>query len=142
MRALVARSWELISGATADTLPIDLHLDTIIAASYRRETMSSATYSLTFNSKLTEDYIHKESILGSGSARSPMATFVNAQGQSEALLINDDGELCHLQREPLSSSGWNIYGIGAIVQSIAAVNSGSVWITDIGEGIWQSNAGH
>jgi hypothetical protein len=101
-----------------------------------------STYSLTYNTKLTEDFIHAESILASSSALAPLATFVNPSGQTEALVIHDDGELCHLQREPLSSSGWNIFGIGAQVNLIAAANSGSVWITDNGEGIWQSNVGH
>lgn len=104
--------------------------------------MATPTYSLACNSKLTEDYIHGDSILASGSAATPLATFVNSLGESEALLIQDDGELCHLQREPLSSSGWNIYGIGAVVESIAAASSGNVWITDHEEDIWQSNAGH
>jgi hypothetical protein len=101
-----------------------------------------STYALTYSSKLTEDFIHADSILASATAASPLATFVNANGQSEALVIQDDGELCHLQREPLSSSGWNIFGIGAGVQSIAAVNSGTVWIMDVALSFWQSNAGH
>jgi RHS repeat-associated protein len=104
--------------------------------------MATSTYSLAFNSKLTEDYVHGDSILASSSATAPLATFVNAQGQSEALLIQEDGELCHLQREPLSSTGWNIYGIGAVVEAIAAASSGNVWITDTSEDIWQSNAGN
>ena len=101
-----------------------------------------STYTLTYNTKLTEDFIHSDSILASPTAATPLATFVNANGQSEALVIKDTGELCHLQREPLSSSGWNIFGIGAEGQSVAAANSGNVWITDVEESIWQSNAGH
>jgi hypothetical protein len=104
--------------------------------------VTTPTYSLACNTRLTEDYIHSDSILASGSAATPLATFVNSLGESEALLIQDDGELCHLQRELLSSSGWNIYGIGAVVESIAAASSGNVWITDQEEDIWQSNAGH
>ncbi len=100
-----------------------------------------STYTLTYNTKLTEDFIHSDSILASPTAATPLATFVNANGQSEALVIKDTGELCHLQREPLSSSGWNIFGIGAEGQSVAAANSGNVWITDVEESIWQSNAG-
>lgn len=101
-----------------------------------------STYTLTYSSKLTEDFIHSNSILASPTAASPLATFVNASGQSEALVIQDDGELCHLQREPLSSSGWNIFGIGAQIGQFAAANSGCVWIVDTGLSIWQSNAGH
>jgi hypothetical protein len=83
------------------------------------------TYTLAYNTQLTEDYIHAESILASSTAASPLARFVNASGQSEALVIHDDGELCHLQREPLSNSGWNIVGVGAEVTTIATANSGS-----------------
>jgi hypothetical protein len=96
-------------------------------------------YTLTFNSTLTEDFIHTDSILASSTT---LATFLNSRGQSEALVIYEDGELCHLQREPLSSSGWNFCGIGAVIESITAANSGSVWITDHAQGIWMSNAGH
>lgn len=104
--------------------------------------MSASPYTLSCNSKLVEDYIHSTSMLGSATAANPMATFVNSQGQSEALLIHDNGELCHLQREPLSSSGWNIYGVGATLISMVAANSGSVWVMGQDQTIWQSNAGH
>lgn len=99
-------------------------------------------YTLTVNSTLTEDFIHSDSILASATASTALATFLNSQGQSEALVTYEDGELCHLQREPLSSSGWNFCGIGAVIESITAANSGSVWITDKAQGIWMSNAGH
>ena len=99
-------------------------------------------YTLTANSTLTEDFIHSDSILASATASTALATFLNSKGQSEALVTYEDGELCHLQREPLSSSGWNFCGIGAVIESIAAANSGSVWITDKAQGIWMSNAGH
>jgi hypothetical protein len=101
-----------------------------------------STYTLTYTSKLTEDYIHSTSMLASGTATQPIASFLNSTGQSEALLVHDDGELCHLLREPLSSSGWNIVGIGAVVDTIAAADSGTVWITDDDQSIWMSNAGH
>ena len=101
-----------------------------------------SSYTLTYNTQLTEDFIHAESILASSTAANPIATFLNSSNQSEALVIHDDGELCHLQREPLSSSGWNIIGIGAQVATISAANSGNVWITDYDQNIWMSNAGH
>jgi hypothetical protein len=68
-----------------------------------------ATYTLTHSSMLAEDYLHTDSILASATASKPLATFLNSQGQSEALVVYEDGELCHLQREPLSSSGWNCW---------------------------------
>src|ERR1700742_2376111 len=70
------------------------------------------------------------------------AHFTESTGQSEAQVIYEDGKLCHLQREPLSSSGWNFCGINAMIDSMAAVNSGSVWITDPAHNIWISNAGN
>jgi hypothetical protein len=91
---------------------------------------------------LTEDYIHTDSILASAKATAPLATFLNGQGQSEALVLFDDGELCHLQREPLSSSGWNFNGIGYKIGSITAANRGSVWMMDEDHAIWMTNAGH
>jgi hypothetical protein len=101
-----------------------------------------SSYALTYNTQLTEDFIHAESILASSTAASPLATFVNPNGQSEALAIHDDGELYHLQREPLSNSGWNIFGVGAEITVIAATKSGSVWATDITARVWQSNTGN
>jgi hypothetical protein len=37
-----------------------------------------STYTLTYNSKLTEDFIHSDSILASPTATTPLATFVSA----------------------------------------------------------------
>jgi hypothetical protein len=101
-----------------------------------------ATYTLTHSSMLAEDYLHTDSILASATASKPLATFLNSQGQSEALVVYEDGELCHLQREPLSSSGWNFCGIGAQIDSIAGANSVSLWIVGVDHNIWTSNAGH
>jgi hypothetical protein len=86
--------------------------------------MSKPVYSLSYSSMLTEDYLHTDSILASAKATSPLATFLNGQGQSEALVVFDDGELCHLQREPLSSSGWNFNGIG---YKIGSIDGGQSW---------------
>jgi hypothetical protein len=104
--------------------------------------MSKPVYSLSYSSMLTEDCIHTDSILASAKATAPLATFLNGQGQSEALVVFDDGELCHLQREPLSSSGWNFNGIGYKIGSMTAANRGSVWMMDEDHAIWMTNAGH
>ena len=104
--------------------------------------LSQETYSLAYSSMLTEDYMHTDVILASPTASAPLATFLNRDGQSEALVVFDDGELCHLQREPLSSSGWNFNGIGAQVGAITAANGGSVWMIDSGQNVWMSNTGH
>jgi hypothetical protein len=55
-----------------------------------------------------------------------LASFLNSSGQSEALLIHDDGELCHLLREPLSRTDWNIVGIGAQIDTIIVASSNSM----------------
>src|ERR1700677_1621157 len=105
--------------------------------------MATSTYSLNYNCKLTEDYMHAASILAASGATQPLACFLNSQNQSEALLIADNGsstELCHVFREPLSSSGWNFVGIGAQVSSILAANSSSVWMIDNDATIWMTNA--
>ena len=104
--------------------------------------MSKPTYTLTCSSMLTEDYIHTDSILASSSAPAPLATFLNGQGQSEALVVFEDGELCHLQREPLSSSGWNFCGIDAEVDRITAADRGSVWMITHEQEVWMTNTGH
>jgi Tectonin domain len=104
--------------------------------------MSNTTYSLTYSSMLTEDFIHTDSILASSAAPAPLATFLNSQGQSEALVVFDDGELCHLQREPLSSSGWNFCGIDAEIGAITAADRGSVWMITQDQNIWMTNTGH
>jgi hypothetical protein len=103
------------------------------------------SYTLTYSTKLSEDYLHSASIFASSGAAQPLATFLNSSGQSEALLINQEGsatELCHLMREPLSNTGWNFVGINAQVASIAAANSNSLAILGNDENIWVSNAGH
>ena len=91
---------------------------------------------------LTEDYIHTGSILASSSAPARLATFLNGHGQSEALVVFEVGELCHLQREPLSSSGWNFCGIDAEVDRIIAADRGSVWMITHEQEVWMTNTGH
>jgi hypothetical protein len=103
---------------------------------------TTPTYSVVASSKLSEDYIHAASMLASASAPSPLASFLNSTGQSEALLIHDDGELCHLLREPLSGTGWNIVGIGAQIDTIIAASSNSMATVGQDNSIWISNAGH
>ena len=105
-------------------------------------TDAAPTYTVIASSKLSEDYIHSSSMLASASATSPLASFLNSSGQSEALLIHDNGELCHLLREPLSGTGWNIVGIGAQIEKIVGASSNSMATVGRDESIWISNAGH
>ena len=113
--------------------------DTAISA---KLTDPAPTYTVVASSKLSEDYIHSAAMLASASATSPLASFLNSSGQSEALLIHDDGELCHLLREPLSGTGWNIVGIGAQIETIIGASSNSVATVGQDNSIWISNSGH
>jgi hypothetical protein len=105
---------------------------------------ATPTYSVVASSKLSEDYIHSATMQASSSSSTiqPLASFLNSSGQSEALLIHDDGELCHLLREPLSGTGWNIVGIGAQIDTIIAASSNSMATVGQDNSIWISNAGH
>jgi hypothetical protein len=103
---------------------------------------TSASLLVSASSRLSEDYIHSASMLASASAPLPLASFLNSSAQSEALLIHDDGELCHLLREPLSGTGWNIVGIGAQINAIIAASSNSMATIGQDNSIWISNAGH
>src|ERR1700733_6047296 len=113
--------------------------DTTISA---KLTDVTPTYTVVASSKLSEDYIHSSSMLASASATSPLASFLNSSGQSEALLIHDDGELCHFLPESLSATGWNIVGIGSQIETIIAASSNSMATVGQDNSIWISNAGH
>jgi len=41
--------------------------------------MATSTYSLNYNCKLTEDYMHAASILAASGATQPLACFLNSQ---------------------------------------------------------------
>ena len=97
---------------------------------------------LNIDSRLIEDYLHTDDILVDQSQPQPVAVFLNSEQETEALVINKAGELCHIYREPLSDSGWNIYGLGASLSSIAVVNSGTFWAIGACDGsLWQNNIG-
>ena len=69
---------------------------------------------LTCDYQLLDEWLVTTGVPVNANSSQPVAMFVNAQGQSEALAIHqDDSELYHICREPLSASGWNVYGIGA-----------------------------
>jgi hypothetical protein len=97
---------------------------------------------LNIDSPLIEDYLHTDDILVDQSQPQPVAVFLNSEQETEALVINKEGELCHVYREPLSDSGWNIYGLGASLSTIAVVNSGTFWAIGASDGsLWQNNIG-
>jgi hypothetical protein len=55
--------------------------------------MSKPTCSLTSSSMLTEDYTHTGSIFAASAVPGPLGTFLNRQGQSEVLVVDEDGGL-------------------------------------------------
>lgn len=97
---------------------------------------------MTFDSQLIEGFLQSQGILVDppSSAARPMDVFVNANGQSEALIIQN-GNVMHVCREPLSDSGWNVYGLGAGLQAIAGVDSSAAWAVDTDNCIWQNTLG-
>lgn len=97
---------------------------------------------MTFDSQLIEDYLQTEEILIDNPKRSAMAIFPNRNGESEALVIskNSQGndELYHVAREPLSDSGWNMYGVGAYATAIAVADSNTLWAVGTDNQFWQN----
>jgi len=101
---------------------------------------------MTSNAVLIEDFLHIGEILISQDAETPMATFINPNvGASEALVISKNNlnqdEVFHVYREPLSDSGWNFYGLGAGVCSMAAVDKEVLWAVGSDAQVWQNKAG-
>jgi hypothetical protein len=135
-------SFDLTSGSATNLINGNVGTmsgPTIVSDTLPVAPTSPTAYTITYTTKLTEDFIHSNAMLASGTPA--LATFLNSSLQSEALLIHDTGELCHLMREPLSSTGWNIVGIGAQVANIVAASSSNLAFLGENE-IWVSNAGH
>jgi hypothetical protein len=102
----------------------------------------SPTRTLTSDSQLIQDYLQTAGILINTTASRAVAAFQNNEGESEAVVIDVNGDLQHVCREPLSDSGWNMYGLGAGFRWIAAVDSATLWalgLTDVN--YWQNNHG-
>jgi hypothetical protein len=97
---------------------------------------------LSVDSQLMQDYLQSTGILVSTSASPSVAAFQNNDGDSEAVVIDVNGNLQHVCREPLSDSGWNMYGLGAGFRWIAPVDAATLWalgLTDVN--FWQNNQG-
>lgn len=105
----------------------------------------STTRTLTFDSQLIEDFLQTEEVLIDTSCPQPTAVFLNRQGESEALVISQNAqgndELFHVYREPLSDSGWNVYGMGAKPLAIAVVDSSTAWAVGTDLQIWRNDTG-
>ena len=74
-----------------------------------------------------QDYLQSAGILVNSAASPPVASFQNNDGDSEAVVIDVNGNLQHVCREPLSDSGWNMYGLGAGFRAIAPVDAATLW---------------
>lgn len=85
------------------------------------------TYTLSYDSQLIDECLMTMGIAADPSQVSPLAVYQNGNGASEALVIHQGGELCHVVREPLSSSGWNVYGVGARLASAALVDGSTAY---------------
>lgn len=97
---------------------------------------------LSVDSQLMQDYLQSTGILVSPLASPSVAAFQNNDGDSEAVVIDVNGNLQHVCREPLSDSGWNMYGLGAGFRWIAPVDAATLWalgLTDVN--FWQNNQG-
>jgi hypothetical protein len=89
-----------------------------------RRTPSPATpLTLAFDSQLMQDYLQAAGILVNPAGAPAVAAIQNADGQDEAIVIDVNGNLFHVCREPLSDSGWNMYGLGAALRTIAAADA-------------------
>lgn len=112
-----------------------------------RSTMKPATdqsvsRTLTVDSQLIQDYLQTAGIQINPAASPAVAAFQNNEGEGEAVVIDVNGNLQHVCREPLSDSGWNMYGLGAGFRWIASVDSATLWalgLTDVN--YWQNNHG-
>jgi hypothetical protein len=100
---------------------------------------------LTFqvDSQLIEDYLHTQNILVDASQPQPLTVITNPNGQTEALSIDETGDLRYVCREPLSDSGWNMYSMGAGFRAL--VNAGSGVLLGVGNdfpgSFWRYEAG-
>lgn len=89
--------------------------------------MTPQAYTLSYDSQLIDECLMTTGIAVDPLQVSPLAVYQNGNGASEALVICQGGELCHLVREPLSSSGWNVYGVGARLASVALIDCSTAY---------------
>jgi hypothetical protein len=101
----------------------------------------TSTLSISYDSQLMQEYLQSAGIL-INNAPGTIASFQNADGQAEAIVIDaSDGQPYHVCREPLSDSGWNMYGLGAGFRWFSARAAKTVYATGADGNLWESNAG-
>jgi hypothetical protein len=80
--------------------------------------------------------------LVSPGAAPAIAALQNLDGETEAVVIDIDGNLCHVCQEALSDSGWNMFRLGAGFRAIGAVDAASVWALGLTDtAFWQGSHG-
>jgi hypothetical protein len=86
---------------------------------------NGAARTLSSDAELMQEYLQSTGIIvnAQNDGVGQVAASQNAEGETEAVVVDVDGNLFHACREPLSDSGWNIYVVGAGLQKIAAVDS-------------------
>lgn len=98
---------------------------------------------VTTDGQLLQEYLQSAGIivnLQSGGA-GQVASFLNREGQAEAVVVDGAGSAFHACREPLSDSGWNIFGIGAGFQSVAAIDGTTGWACGTDGNVWRCDRG-
>src|SRR5689334_18367363 len=98
---------------------------------------STATFALAIDSQLIEDYLATNAVLVDWHSPSPIAVFQNANGDCEALVVDVDHNVFHVAREPRSTTGWNVVGLGAAVSPIAAESPTSAWTVGADGNLWR-----
>lgn len=99
---------------------------------------------LRVDSQLIQDQLQSEGILLDLGAAPAVGTLLDAAGNTEAVVVGQDGVVSHVCREPASDSGWNYFGLGAAFASVAAVDAATVLalgVTDGGTRVWRADGG-
>ena len=98
--------------------------------------------SFTVDSQLIDDFLMTTGVALSSSSVSPIAPYVNANGNSEVLVVHEDNELWQVARDPASDSGWNAFGFNSGLRSLAIANANLYWGVDaLTNSLWQCTNG-
>jgi len=96
---------------------------------------------LSSDAQLMQEYLQSTGIIVNAQSDGvgQVAAFQNAEGETEAVVVDPDDNLFHACREPLSDSGCNIYVVGAGLQKIAAVDSVTAFACGNDRNLWASH---
>jgi hypothetical protein len=99
-------------------------MPTSVISGYGTNGAALTGWTLNLSSQLMQDYLLTADILLQGDSAAPIATFVNAGGGTDLLVIDSTGTLQHLFLDPTSSSGWNMQSAG-LSFTVSAVVAGN-----------------